>query len=131
MLSIGYYLWIYDTVQSDGQHIFPYNMEEGNNYEFYTFGPSEVAVEFLDPEMTWLFVYNNNYYLYPFDALESYKTHEWGLDVAYAQYIGKDKDEDGYADAVSLSVAIDWGYDFDRWINEPDYYNRFTTGNDY
>ncbi|WP_169746205.1 fibronectin type III domain-containing protein [Kosmotoga pacifica] len=120
----GYYLWIYDTTQSDGQHIVP-------DDEFYTFGPSEVSVQFLDPSYDWYYFVMGDWYYYFFDGLEAYKTYEWGLDYAYAIYYGDDEDGDGFEDWISLAVTIDWGYGIDRWVNEPDYYNRFTTGEGY
>lgn len=123
----GYYLWIYDTTQSDSQHIYP-------DYEFYTLGPSEVSVQFLDPLYDWYYRVMGGWYPYFFDGLEAYKTYEWGLDYAYAEYIGEDEDGDGYADWISLAVTIDLGYGIDiltpPW-NRADYYNRFTTGEGY
>ena len=130
--------WIYDTVLSSGQHILPIDIE-GYQFDFETAGPSQVSVKFLDPwyqdwAMVWVYLLGGGVYVYPYDGLEAFKTYEWGLDYAYAQYVGEDEDGDGYADSVARSIAMDLGFGLNfnpNVITRPDYYNRFTTGEGY
>ncbi|HPI16938.1 MAG TPA: hypothetical protein PLO21_10030 [Mesotoga sp.] len=133
-IAYHYTPWIYDTVQSDYQHLLAVD-SEFETFDFSTYGPQQVSVKFLDPfwlgkVMNWIFILNGQAYLYPFDQLEAFKTYEWGLDYAVATYYGYDEDGDGFYDSVAYSTTIDLGYDFDRWVNDADYYNRFTTGGD-
>jgi len=105
--------WIYDTTLSE-QHIFYDSM-------ILTFGPQEVILPF-DPisDSDWVRILPNESQIQQTEPLEKFKTYEWGLDCAVAYY----ETVDGYW----ISSTIDLGYDWDRWTNEADYYNRFTTG---
>lgn len=104
--------WIYDQALSD-QHIYC-------DYYSITNGPQQVSVPF-DPYMyPWVRIYPDGSSEDQLEPLEKFKTYEWGLDLAAAYY----ETEDGFW----ISTTIDYGYDFDRWDNEADYFNRFTTG---
>jgi len=104
---------IYDTAVSD-QHIF---------YDVFIFtpGPQQVSVTFDPSSGKW-----KRKRIIPgpsvpqTEPLEKYKTYEWGLTLAAAYY----ETDDG----TSISVTIDLGHGWDTWINEADYFNRFTTG---
>jgi fibronectin type 3 domain-containing protein len=114
-ITYAYYgPWIYDTAVSD-QHIF---------YDVLTTtqGPQQVSVTF-DPYSSedWLRIYPDGSSDTQTEPLEKYKTYEWGLDIAAARYVT--------ADGTWISATIDYGYPgWDRWTNEADYFNRFTTG---
>jgi fibronectin type 3 domain-containing protein len=114
-ITYAYYgPWIYDTAVSD-QHIF-YNVLTT------TPGPQQVSVTF-DPYSSedWLRIYPDGSSDTQTEPLEKYKTYEWGLDIAAARYVT--------ADGTWISATIDYGYSgWDRWTNEADYFNRFTTG---
>lgn len=114
-ITYAYYgPWIYDTAVSD-QHIF---------YSVLTTtpGPQQVFVTF-DPYSSedWVRIYPDGSSDTQTEPLEKYKTYEWGLDIAAAYY----ETDDG----IWISATIDYGYSgWDRWTNEADYFNRFTTG---
>ncbi|WP_448522446.1 hypothetical protein [Pseudothermotoga sp.] len=104
--------WIYDTAVSD-QYIF---------FDDYlqTYGPQQVAIAFDPYSYMWIRIYADGFQEQT-EPLEKYKTYEWGLDVAAAYH----ETEVG----VWISATIDYGYTgWDRWLNEADYFNRFTTG---
>ncbi len=105
--------WIYDQAVSD-QHIF-------YNANIVTGGPQEVILAF-DPysDNDWTRILPDGSRVGQSEPLEKFKTYEWGLDLAVALY----QTDDGYW----VSSTIDLGYGYDRWTNEADYYNRFTTG---
>lgn len=105
--------WIYDTAVSE-QHIFYNSM-------IVTEGPDEVVIPF-DPisDPNWVRITPDGSYVQQTEPLEKFKTYEWGLDSAVAYY----ETTDGFW----VSCTIDYGYGWDRWTNEPDYFNRFTTG---
>lgn len=113
-ITYAYYgPWIYDTAVSD-QHIL---------YDVLTTtqGPQQVFVTF-DPYSSedWVRIYPDGSSVIQTEPLEKYKTYEWGLDIAAAYY----ETDDG----IWISATIDYGYGWDRWTNEADYFNRFTTG---
>ncbi|HBT26566.1 MAG TPA: hypothetical protein DEA58_07805 [Pseudothermotoga sp.] len=85
-----------------------------------TFGPQEVILPFDPISDYWVRILPNESQIQQTEPLEKFKTYEWGLDCAVAYY----ETVDGYW----ISSTIDLGYDWDRWTNEADYYNRFTTG---
>ncbi len=103
--------WIYDMVVSE-QHIF-------NQYGYETYGPEEVELPW--DQGSWVTIRPDGSYD-SIEKLEKFKTYEWGLDTAVAVY--EDPDDEG----LWFSVTIDYGYGFDRWTNEADNFNRFTTG---
>ncbi|WP_448515984.1 hypothetical protein [Pseudothermotoga sp.] len=113
-ITYAYYgPWIYDTAVSD-QHIFYYAST-------YTSGPNQVSVPFDPYSGPWIRIYPDGSYDLQTEPLEKYKTYEWGLDVAAARYVTDD--------GLWISATIDYGYTgWDRWTNEADYFNRFTTG---
>jgi hypothetical protein len=114
-ITYAYYgPWIYDTAVSD-QHIF-------YDVLITTQGPQQVSVTF-DPYSSedWVRIYPDGSSDTQTEPLEKYKTYEWGLDIAAAYY----ETDDG----TWISATIDYGYPgWDRWTNEADYFNRFTTG---
>ena len=130
--SITYYylIWIYDTNQSECYYL---PMVDSVSGGFETTGATQVSVTYGDASwqansLMWIYIgEDSNSYPAP-EALEAYKTYEWGMDYAVAEYIGDDDDGDGYADVVQRSITADLNYGFDRWTNEDEYYNRFTTG---
>jgi hypothetical protein len=107
---------IYDTAVSD-QHIF---------YDVLTTtpGPQQVFVTFDPSSGNWKrkrIIYPDGSSVPQTEPLEKYKTYEWGLDIAAARYVT--------ADGIWISATIDYNYPgWDMWINEADYFNRFTTG---
>ncbi|MGJ8455179.1 hypothetical protein ACSFC1_07745 [Pseudothermotoga sp. U03pept] len=105
--------WIYDMVVSE-QHIYYDSI-------IATMGPQEIILPF-DPisDPNWVRITPEEDDIPQTEPLEKFKTYEWGLDAAVAYY----EAEDGYW----ISCTIDYGYDWDRWTNEADYFNRFTTG---
>lgn len=130
--SITYYylIWIYDTNQSEC-HYFP--SADSTSGGFETTGATQVSVTYGDASwqansLMWIYIGEDGNYYYAPEALEAYKTYEWGMDYAVAEYIGDDDDGDGYADVVQYSITADLGYGYDLWTNEDEYYNRFTTG---
>ncbi|HOJ89085.1 MAG TPA: hypothetical protein PLD34_08900 [Pseudothermotoga sp.] len=115
--------WIYDMAVSD-QIIFYYDDHFfGGDKFIYVSGPQQVSLPF-DPVGDygkWVrIVFGTEDVYFQTDPLEKFKTYEWGLDCAVAYY----ETDDGYW----ISSTIDLGYEWDRWTNEADYYNRFTTG---
>ncbi|WP_041075994.1 carboxypeptidase regulatory-like domain-containing protein [Thermotoga caldifontis] len=104
--------WIYDTAVSD-QHIF---------YDAFTYteGPQLVSLPFDPTSGSWIRIYPDYSYDYQLDPLEKFKTYEWGLDIAVAYY----ETDDG----IWFSATIDYYREFDRWVNDADHFNRFTTG---
>lgn len=105
--------WIYDQAVSD-QHIVYYPLIQ-------TLGPEQISLPFDPTTGLWIRIYPDGSFDYQTDILEKFKTYEWGLDVAAAIY----ETDDG----LWVSVTIDYGYTgYDRWTNEADHFNRFTTG---
>jgi len=112
-ITYAYYgPWIYDTAVSD-QHIF-YSVLTT------TSGPQQVFVTFNPSSGKWKRIYPNRSPVIQTEPLEKYKTYEWGLTLAAALYVTPD--------GTSTSATIDRGHGWDMWINEADYFNRFTTG---
>ncbi|KAF2957282.1 hypothetical protein AS159_09675 [Thermotoga sp. Ku-13t] len=114
-ITFAYYgPWIYDTAVSE-QHIYYYDAF------IYTEGPQQVSLPFDPTTGYWMRIYPDGNEDVQTEPLEKFKTYEWGLDIAAAYY----QTEDGWW----ISATIDYGYSgWDRWINEADYFNRFTTG---
>ncbi|WP_041083550.1 fibronectin type III domain-containing protein [Thermotoga profunda] len=112
IIFVYYGPWIYDQAVSD-QHIY-YGPLTGTN------GPSQISIPFDPTSGYWIRIYPNGEEDYQTEPLEKFKTYEWGLDAASAYY----ETDDG----LWISTTIDYGYGFDRWTNEADYFNRFTTG---
>lgn len=112
MIEYVYYgPWIYDTTVSD-QHIF------NDNY-IASLGPAQESIVFLSGG-NWTRIEPDGTYSVQTAQLEKMKTYEWGLDLAFAYYTS--------GTTTWISATIDLGYGYDRWTNEADYYNRFTTG---
>ena len=112
-ITYAYYgPWIYDTAVSD-QHIF-YSVLTT------TSGPQQVFVTFNPSSGKWKRIYPNRSPVIQTEPLEKYKTYEWGLTLAAALYVTPD--------GTSTSATIDYRPRWDRWTNEADYFNRFTTG---
>lgn len=112
IIFVYYGPWIYDQAMSD-QHIY-YDSLTGTN------GPSQISIPFNPSNGLWTRIYQDGSTSIQSEPLEKFKTYEWGLDLAAAYY----ETDDGFW----LSATIDYGYGYDRWTNEADYFNRFTTG---
>ncbi len=130
-------LWIYDCVHNDQQHICVDVATAGG---FKTYGPKIISIPFLSGtyydevdeetyDLTWIEIpEGQGAVLYPYSGLEAYKSYEWGMDYAAATYIRPPDVNGGFY--IAFSVSVDLGYGYDRWNNDAENYNGFTTGKD-